>query len=327
LQQRGNGVGQLDFTAHARLRGLQRVENLGFKNVAAHHGQVAGGVGRVWLFNNARHLQHPLRSMRAGHNAVLIGLAARHLLHGQHATVELTRHRHHLADDGAVRVDHVVGQEHGKRLVAHDGGRAQDGVAQAQGSGLAGVHAFHRVGNHVAHAVQQRALVLQFQVALQFRHPVEMVFDGALVAPGDEDQFRDARRHGFFDGILDQGPVHDGKHFFRHGLGGRKKTGAQAGNRKYRFAYGMHGVALRVKTTRDGCRAWLGARHVPATTWVLYTQRLGNTNCLRTAPTNPYRQRCQEASMPQHPSAGSRKSLPGQPEVNAGAPSPKEAQE
>src|SRR5690606_41989386 len=52
--------------------------------------------------------------------------------------------------------------------------------------------------------VQQGPLALGFQFGLEFGHAVEMVLDGALVASRDEDQFRDARGQGLFDGVLDQ---------------------------------------------------------------------------------------------------------------------------
>ena len=62
-----------------------------------------------------------------------------------------------------------------------------------------------------------------------------MVFDGALGAARDEDHFGDAGRRRFLNCVLDQWLVDNGKHFFGHGLGGRKETGAQAVNWKYGF--------------------------------------------------------------------------------------------
>ena len=67
-----------------------------------------------------------------------------------------------------------------------------------------------------------------------------MILDGPLVAPGDENQVRDAGGHGFFHRVLDQGLVDDGQHFLRHRLGRGQKTGAHAGNGKNGFTDGTH---------------------------------------------------------------------------------------
>src|SRR5690606_15756687 len=75
-----------------------------------------------------------------------------------------------------------------------------------------------------------------FQFGLQFVSLVEMVFDRALVAAGDENHLGNACGHRFFHRILDQGLVHDGQHFLRLRLGGRKKSAAKAGYREHGFS-------------------------------------------------------------------------------------------
>ena len=56
-----------------------------------------------------------------------------------------------------------------------------------------------------------------------------------------------ARRRGFFNGVLDQGLVHDRQHLFRASLGGRKKARAKTRDRKNRLAYCAHRHFLDVK--------------------------------------------------------------------------------
>ncbi|MNY74992.1 hypothetical protein D3C86_2141580 [compost metagenome] len=60
----------------------------------------------------------------------------------------------------------------------------------------------------------------RFQLGFQFIGLVEVVFDGALVAAGDEDHVGDAGRDGLLHRVLDQRLVDDGQHFLRLRLGG-----------------------------------------------------------------------------------------------------------
>ncbi len=67
-----------------------------------------------------------------------------------------------------------------------------------------------------------------------------MIFDGAFVAPGDEDHLCDSRRDRLLDGVLDQRLVHHRQHFLGTRLGDGKKTGAHAGDRENRFGNFVH---------------------------------------------------------------------------------------
>ena len=64
---------------------------------------------------------------------------------------------------------------------------------------------------------------------------VEVILDHALVAAGDEYELLDPRGQAFLYRILDQRPVDDREHFFRHRLGGGQETGAEAGHRQNGF--------------------------------------------------------------------------------------------
>ena len=63
-----------------------------------------------------------------------------------------------------------------------------------------------------------------------------MIFDGALAAPGDENDVLDARRDAFLDRILDQRLVHNGQHFLGDRLRRRQKSRSQP-------SYGQDGLA------------------------------------------------------------------------------------
>jgi len=117
--------------------------------------------------------------------------------------------RHHA---GAARLAHhqVVGQQHGKGLVAHQRLGAQHGMAQAQRARLAHEQAVHVGGADAAHQLQHGLLAGVLQLVFQLVGGVEMVLDGALAAAGDEDHVADAGLVGLFHGVLDQRLVHHG---------------------------------------------------------------------------------------------------------------------
>ena len=94
-------------------------------------------------------------------------------------------------------------------------------------------------------------LAARGQRGVEFEHPVEMILDHALVAPGDEDEMLDAGFLGLVDDVLDQRLVDDGQHFLRHRLGGGQDAGAEAGDREDGFA-DFHGIseALEMRDLR-----------------------------------------------------------------------------
>jgi choline dehydrogenase-like flavoprotein len=156
----------------------------------------------------------------------------------------------HLRQHGlaALGADHqIVGQQHGKRLLAHQRLGAQHGVAQTHGPGLAHKGAVHVAGLDGAHQLQQFLLAGRFQLGLQFVGRVEVVFNGALAAARHKNHVADTGGIGFFHRVLDQRLVHHGQHLFRAGLGGGQKACAQSGNGENGFANGggnSHGTPL-----------------------------------------------------------------------------------
>ena len=84
-----------------------------------------------------------------------------------------------------------------------------------------------------------------------------MILDDALVAAGDEDEVLDAGLAGLVDDVLDQRPVDDRQHFFRHGFGGRQEPGAEPGDGKNGFADRFHALLLRAKGGRVDARRFV----------------------------------------------------------------------
>ena len=129
----------------------------------------------------------------------------------------------------------LVAEEDHERVVADVAAGHRHRVAEAQGRRLSDVDAGDVLRDHAAHQFEERLLVGRFQLGLELVGLVEMVFDGALVAAGDEDHFGDAGRDRFFDGVLDQRLVDDRQHLLRLRLGGGKEAAAQAGDGKDGF--------------------------------------------------------------------------------------------
>ena len=98
--------------------------------------------------------------------------------------------------------------------------------------GLPDVDTTAAVGEHCLHHVEQLLLSLQLQLGLQLVCLVEVVLNGALIAPCDEDHFSDARCGRFLDRVLDQRLVDDREHFLGTRLGHGQKTAAEACDRK-----------------------------------------------------------------------------------------------
>lgn len=236
LQQFGNGIGQLVLAALAAGNVAQFFKDLRFEDVAPHHGQGRGGIGRCRLFHNVVDQFVVVVDALGADDAVAAGLVARHVLDGQHRSLVFFIGLHHLLERTGLAVDQVVGQQHGKGLVAHQVRGAQHGVAQAQGTGLAHIGAGHTGRGHRLGQLQQFGLAGLLQFHFQLVGLVEVVGDRALGTASDKDHAGDAGFARFFDSVLDERLVHDRQHFLGNGFGGGQKAAAQAG-------HGEHGSA------------------------------------------------------------------------------------
>ena len=70
----------------------------------------------------------------------------------------------------------------------------------------------------------------------QFVAHVEVVFDGLLAAPGDDDDLVAAGSERFFHAVLNDWLVDQRQHLFGLGFGSGQKTSTQSGGREYGFA-------------------------------------------------------------------------------------------
>ena len=100
-------------------------------------------------------------------------------------------------------------------------------------------HRRHRdQARHLPHFLEQRVLPLGLEVRLEIGRDVEVVFDHALATAGDDDDVGQARRHRFFDAVLDDRLVDQREHLLRLRLGRRKEARAEARGRKHRLTDG-----------------------------------------------------------------------------------------
>ncbi len=88
-----------------------------------------------------------------------------------------------------------------------------------------------------AHHFDLLGLSLALQKSLQLGRIVEMIFDGVLASPCNDNDVLDPRGHAFLDDILNQRLIDDGKHLFGLRFGGRQKSGAQTSGWKDGFAH------------------------------------------------------------------------------------------
>ena len=74
---------------------------------------------------------------------------------------------------------------------------------------------------------EPRVVVLRRKRSLQLDVLVEVVFQRALAAAGDEQQVIEPSGNGFFDDKLDRWLVDDGQHFLRHRFRCGQEPGSQ----------------------------------------------------------------------------------------------------
>ena len=136
-----------------------------------------------------------------------------------------------------IRIDHVVAEDDGERLVADQLARDEHGVAEAERLALAHVGEVDQVRD-LADLVELLALAARLEKRLELDRDVEVILDRVLAAAGDEDDVVDAGRDRFLDAVLNDRLVDERQHFLGLRLGGRKKAGAEAGGGEDGFANG-----------------------------------------------------------------------------------------
>src|SRR4029078_7667591 len=120
------------------------------------------------------------------------------------------------------------------RLVADDVARTPDGVAEAERLLL--TDADHLAAIRIGAFEHIEALALGLECRLELETDVEIIDQGRLAAPGDEDQLLDPRLARLVDPVLDQRPVDDRDHLLGDALGGGEEAGAETSNGEDRLA-------------------------------------------------------------------------------------------
>ncbi|MNT59108.1 hypothetical protein D3C72_1965840 [compost metagenome] len=82
-------------------------------------------------------------ALPGGHDAILSGIGAGHVLDAQHTGVLRHGDVHQLLHGGRAGVDQIVREQDGEGLVAHRGSGRQHRVAQPQRSRLPDIEAIH----------------------------------------------------------------------------------------------------------------------------------------------------------------------------------------
>ena len=154
--------------------------------------------------------------------------------------------RHNIAAGLLVKFDHAleaalfsahnhVRQKKGEGFVPHDVACTPDGVSKTQRFLLAREAGL--AGGRLKRVEQQQfgILVAGLERLLEFELDVEIILDDRFASAGHKDEMLDPGLNGLVDHILDDWLVDDGEHFLRHRLGGRQKTGAEAGDGKHGF--------------------------------------------------------------------------------------------
>ena len=149
----------------------------------------------------------------------------------------------HLREAPALVLHQHVGQQQCERLPSDQFARAPHRMAEPERRLLPGEARLPGVRQVALQQIELGALVALAERLLELERAVEMVFDDAFVAAGDEDEMLDAGRARLVDHVLDQRAVDDRQHFLGNGLGGRKEPRAETGDGKDGFADASHGDA------------------------------------------------------------------------------------
>ncbi len=118
-----------------------------------------------------------------------------------------------LRETGDCRVDNFIAQDDREWLIADEMLGAQDGVTQPHGFRLTNVTEVRQIRN-VPHLVQDLALAAALEIFFEFQRTIEMIFNRALPAAGDDDNVFDPGRDRFFHDILNQRFVDQRQHLF-----------------------------------------------------------------------------------------------------------------
>ena len=136
----------------------------------------------------------------------------------------------------------------------------------------------------LSHGRQDRVLLLGDEICLDLEGAVEIILDGALAPPGDEDHLLDPGGERLVDRVLDQRLVDDRQQLLGHRLGRGQEARAEARHREHRLAYLRHhstplspshpGTLSAPNNASIGCRCRTMAHFEPDTSTSAVSGRL-----------------------------------------------------
>src|SRR3990170_302178 len=235
--ERSDRVGELDLPPRAGTGLHQGGEDGGGQDVPADDRQVRRRPGGLRFFDHVQHLVHPFRDPLPLYDAVPGDVFPGHPLDredrvGAVSLVDVD----HLAEHGNLRVDHVVGEDDGERLLADKVHGAENGMSQAEGHVLSHVEEVGHVGDRPDRG-KLGAVPLLLQEVLQFVGDVEVVLDRVFSPSGHDDHVPHAGCARLLHAILDQRLVHEGQHLLGRRFRGREEPRPETCCRKHRLSY------------------------------------------------------------------------------------------
>ena len=237
LEKCFDAVGELELATGAGGDVLEHVEDARGEDVAADDGVLAGGLFGFGFFDHVLYREQARIFGVGGAVEAAVGGDGRAFddLGAEDAGLGFVEGFDHLLHAGDGGVDDVVGEQDGEGFVADELFGHEDGVAEAEGLGLAGVGDLRELRDGTGD-LQEGGLVFCCEGGFELGAAVEVVFHGGFAAAGDDDDLGAAGADGLFDAVLDQRLVDETEHLFGHGLGGRKEARAHSCGREDGFA-------------------------------------------------------------------------------------------
>src|SRR5204862_3075179 len=240
FEQLAQAVRELNLAGPVAFGGGQRREDVGCQHVPADHDEVRRRLFLWWLLHEISNLIDAVAEMYTrldGDHAVAGNVGARDSLHGEEGTIELLKHVDELLDRRRVGVDHIVGENDGERLVAHQLAGNQHGMPQTERLALPHVGEVDHVRD-LADLRELLALAARLEVRLELNGDVEMILDSVLAAAGDENDVVGTGCHRLFDAVLDDRLVNQRKHLFGLRFCRRQESRPKSGGGEDGFANG-----------------------------------------------------------------------------------------
>ena len=231
---------------------MQMPKDCGREDIATNDTKMGWRLLWLGLFNNPVELQQAIGKGASINNTISAALFSADRFDTDDAAAIMRMQVDHLPHHRHIGIEQIVGENHGKGFVLNEPFCAEHGMAKPECFSLTHIKTLDVVGLDGTQCIEYGFFVAHCKFCFELIGFVKVIFNGALVAAGDEDHFGDAGSDRFFDRVLDQRLVDDGQHFFRACFGGGQKTRAQSGNGENGFtdffSHDVHrfGLSLRI---------------------------------------------------------------------------------